>query len=158
MKSISSSHFWFLLSSKGGSIQSELVKQISLWRFLPTNSTKDEQLSNNLLNEISIKIGYSLWNLFPRLSLHLFIFTLISHSVYKPFPTYKQICSRRLWMFFGKSMENHPKNVGIITEKRWKVVAKGEIARVEQFLLLSQFFQKTICCRGVRKRLCERKG
>ena len=30
---------------------------------------------------------------------------------------------------------------------------KGEIARFEQFLLLSLCFQKAVCCRGVRKRL-----
>ena len=30
---------------------------------------------------------------------------------------------------------------------------KGEIARFEQFLLLSLCFQKACCCRGVRKHL-----
>ena len=38
------------------------------------------------------------------------------------------------------------------------IVAKGEIARFEQFLLLSLCFQKADCCRGVRKRLYEGKG
>ena len=38
------------------------------------------------------------------------------------------------------------------------IVAKGEIARFEQFLLLSLCFQKAVCCRGVRKRLYERKS
>ena len=32
-------------------------------------------------------------------------------------------------------------------------MAKGEIVRFEQFLLLSICFQNTVCCRGVRKRL-----
>ena len=32
------------------------------------------------------------------------------------------------------------------------IVAKGEIARFEQFLLLSLCFQKAVCCKGFRKR------
>ena len=31
-------------------------------------------------------------------------------------------------------------------------MSKGEIARIEQFLLLSQCFQKAVCCRGVYMR------
>ena len=41
------------------------------------------------------------------------------------------------------------------------IVAKGEIAHLEQFLLLSLCFQRAACCRGcrgVRKRLYEGKG
>ena len=38
------------------------------------------------------------------------------------------------------------------------IVAKGEIARFEQFLLLILCFQKAVCCRGVRKSLYEGKG
>ena len=38
------------------------------------------------------------------------------------------------------------------------MVAKAEIARFVQFLLLSLCFQKAFCCRGVRKRLYEGKG
>ena len=38
------------------------------------------------------------------------------------------------------------------------IVSKGEIARFEQFLLLSLYFQKAACYRGVRKRLYEGKG
>ena len=34
-------------------------------------------------------------------------------------------------------------------------MAKGEIARFEQFLVLLLCFQKAVCCRGVRKRLYE---
>ena len=33
------------------------------------------------------------------------------------------------------------------------IMAKGEIACFDQFLLLSLCFQKAVCCRGVRKRL-----
>ena len=39
--------------------------------------------------------------------------------------------------------------------KSGKLVAKGEIACFEQFLLLALCFQKAVCCRGVRKRLYE---
>ena len=35
------------------------------------------------------------------------------------------------------------------------IVAKGETARSEQFLLLSLCFQKAVFCRDVRKRLYE---
>ena len=38
------------------------------------------------------------------------------------------------------------------------IVAKGEIARIVQFLLLSLCFQKFVCCRGFSKRLYEGKG
>ena len=37
-------------------------------------------------------------------------------------------------------------------------MAKGEIARFVQFLLLSLCFQKAVGCRGVRKRLYDGKG
>ena len=46
-------------------------------------------------------------------------------------------------------------NIGLKVED---IVAKGEIARFEQFLLLSLCFQKVVCCRGVKKRLYEGKG
>ena len=38
------------------------------------------------------------------------------------------------------------------------IMAKGEIARFEQLLLLSLCFQKDVCCRGFRKCLYEGKG
>ena len=38
------------------------------------------------------------------------------------------------------------------------IVSKAEIARFEQFLLLSLCFQKAVCCIGVRKHLYEGKG
>ena len=37
-------------------------------------------------------------------------------------------------------------------------MAKGEITRFKQFLLLSLCLQKAVCCRGIRKRLCGGKG
>ena len=38
------------------------------------------------------------------------------------------------------------------------IVAKGEIACCEHFLLLTLCFQKAVCCRGFRKRLYEGNG
>ena len=46
-------------------------------------------------------------------------------------------------------------NLGLKVEN---IVAKGEIARFEQFLLLSLCFQKAVCCIGVTKPLYEGKG
>ena len=42
--------------------------------------------------------------------------------------------------------------------KMENIVAKGEIARFVQFLLLSLCFQIAVCCRGVGKRPYEGKG
>ena len=42
--------------------------------------------------------------------------------------------------------------------KMENIVAKGEIACFEQFLLFSLCFQKAVCCRGARKRLYEGNG
>ena len=38
------------------------------------------------------------------------------------------------------------------------IMARGEIAHFEQFLLLSQCFQKAVGCKGVRKCLYEGNG
>ena len=48
--------------------------------------------------------------------------------------------------------------MGNLSLKVENIVAKGEIARFEQFLLFSLCFQNAVCCRGVRKRLFEGKG
>ena len=45
-----------------------------------------------------------------------------------------------------------------MTKSEKNIVAKGEIARFEQFLLLTQCFQRAVRYRGVRKRLYEGKG
>ena len=45
-----------------------------------------------------------------------------------------------------------------LLQKVENIVAKGEIARFEQFLLLSLCFQKAVCCRGFKMRLYEGKG
>ena len=40
-----------------------------------------------------------------------------------------------------------------IPEKVENIVAKGEIARFEQFLFLSQLFQKVVSCKCLQMRL-----
>ena len=70
----------------------------------------------------------------------------------------RQFCSRRLWTYFVTKIEylyNFMDNLWLKVEN---IVSKGDIARIEQFLLLSLCFQKAVCCRGVRKRLYEGKG
>ena len=69
----------------------------------------------------------------------------------------RQFCSRRLWTYFVKKwkISNWMDNLWLKVEN---IVAKGEIACFEQFLLLSLCFQKAFCCRGVRKHLNEGKS
>ena len=69
----------------------------------------------------------------------------------------RQFCSRRLRTYFVKNRKfyNWMDNLWLKVEN---IVAKGEIAHFDQFLLLSLCFQKAVCCRGVRKRLYEGKG
>ena len=68
-----------------------------------------------------------------------------------------QFCSR--WLnIFCKKIENLYNWMDNLCIKVQNIVAKGEIARFEQFLLLSVCFQKVVCCRGTRKRLYEGKG
>ena len=70
----------------------------------------------------------------------------------------RQVCSRRLWTCFFQKIENLFNWMDNLCLKVENIVAKGEIACFEQFLLLSLCFQKAVCCRGVRKRLYEGKG
>ena len=71
-----------------------------------------------------------------------------------PFP-HTTILQQTTLNIFCQKMENLFELNGLKVEN---IVAKGEIAHFEQFLLLSLCFQKAICCRGVRKRLYEGKG
>ena len=59
---------------------------------------------------------------------------------------------------FCQNIENLYKWMDNLWLKVENIVAKGEIACFEQFLLLSLRFQKAVCCRGVRKCLYEGKG
>ena len=51
---------------------------------------------------------------------------------------------------FCQNIENLYNWMDNLWLKAENIVAKGEIARFEQFLYLSLCFQKTVCCRGVR--------
>ena len=46
----------------------------------------------------------------------------------------------------------------LLLNKVENIVAKGEIAHLEQFLRLLPYFQKAVCCRGIIKCLYEGKG
>ena len=69
----------------------------------------------------------------------------------------RQFCSRRL-NIFCQNIENLRNWMDNLWQKVENIVAKGEIARFVQFLLLSLCFQKAVCCRGVRRHLYEGKG
>ena len=49
-------------------------------------------------------------------------------------------------------------NDGIFTEKKFKIVAKEEIAWFEQYLLFVKIFSIVVYCRGIRKSLYIGKG
>ena len=75
----------------------------------------------------------------------------------KPFPSYRHKIPTPLQQAaFGKHSDKR-RNCSK-QAKVENIVAKGEIARSEQFFLLSFSFQKAICCRDVGKRLYEGKG
>ena len=69
-----------------------------------------------------------------------------------PFP-HTTILQQTTLNIFCRKMENVYNWIDNLWLKVENIVAKGEIACFEQFLLLSLCFQKAICCRGVRKRL-----
>ena len=71
-----------------------------------------------------------------------------------PFP-HTTILQQTTLNIFCQEIENLYNWMDNLWLKVENIVAKGEIARFEQFLLLSLCFQK---CRGVRKRLYEGKG
>ena len=72
-----------------------------------------------------------------------------------PFP-HTTILQQTTFNIFCQKIENLYNWMNYLWLKVENIVAKGEIARFEQFLLLSLCFQKAVCCRGVRKRLRER--
>ena len=72
----------------------------------------------------------------------IILFGLERVALLTPLSYIWQICSRRHWKHLLQTWKIS-RNIGIITEKKLKnIVSKGEIARLEQFLLLSQYFQK----------------
>ena len=84
------------------------------------------------------------------------LFPIAVSPLFNPFP-HTTILQQMTLNIFCQKM----KNLYNWMDKWLKVeniVAKGEIARFEQFLLLSLCFQKAVCCKGVRKRLHKGKG
>ena len=70
-------------------------------------------------------------------------YTFFVINSFKPFPTYNKSTGDDFENFYAKLWTISIDEV-IITEKSWKhCVAKEENARFEQFLLLSQNFQKS---------------
>ena len=74
-----------------------------------------------------------------------------------PFP-HTTILQQTTLNVFCQNIENLRSWMDNLWQKVENIVAKGEIARFVQFLLLTLCFQKAICWRGVRKRLYEGKG
>ena len=71
----------------------------------------------------------------------------------------QQFCSRRLWTYLKcQKIENLYNWMDNLWLKVENIVEKEEIARFEQFLLLSLCFHKAVCCGGVSKSLYEGKG
>ena len=85
----------------------------------------------------------------------LFPYTLI--MIFNPFP-HTTILLQTTLNIFCQKIENLYNWMDNLWPKVENIVAKGEIARSEQFLLLSLCFQKAVCCRGIRKHLYEGKG
>ena len=74
-----------------------------------------------------------------------------------PFP-HTTILQQTTLNVFCQNIENLHNWMDNLWQKVENIVAKGEIARFVQFLLLSLCFQKSVYFRGVRKRLYEGKG
>ena len=72
-----------------------------------------------------------------------------------PHPTNMQQTTLNIFCQNIENLFNWMDNLRLKVEN---IVAKGEIARFVQFLLLSLCFQKAVCCRGIRKCLYEGKG
>ena len=82
---------------------------------------------------------------------------MLLHISFNPFP-HTTILQQTTLNIFCQTIENFFYWMDDPWLKVENIVAKGEIARIEQFLLLLLCFQKAVCCRGVRKRLYEGKG
>ena len=80
-----------------------------------------------------------------------------SQNHLNPFP-HTTILQQTTLNIFCQKIENLYNWMDKLWLKVENIVAKGEIARFEQFLLLSLCFQKAVCCKGVKKHLYEEKG
>ena len=122
-------------------------------------SLKNTHANVSMNNSLYIKVSLN-WR---KNNIHFFNYVYwqthqFSRSVFiiKPFP-HTAILQQTLNVFCQK-IENLHTWMDNLCQKVGNIVAKGELARFVQFLLLSLCFQKDICCRGVRKRLYEGKG
>ena len=73
-------------------------------------------------------------------------------AILDPFPN-TTILQQTTFNIFCQKIENLYNWIDNLWLKQENIVAKGEIACFEQFLLLSLCFQKVVCCRGVRKHI-----
>ena len=80
------------------------------------------------------------------------MFLSASHN---PFPLIQctTILQQTTFNIFCQKIEDLYNCMDNLRLKVENIVANGEIAHFEQFLLLSLCFQKAVCCRGIRKRL-----
>ena len=81
----------------------------------------------------------------------------MTEKLFNPFP-HTTILQQTTLNMFCQKVENLYNWMDNLWRKVENIVAKGEIACFEQFLLLSLCFPKGVWCRGVRKLLYERKG
>ena len=74
-----------------------------------------------------------------------------------PFP-HTTILQQTTLKVFCQKIENLYNWIDNLSLKMENIVAKGEIARFEQFILLTLCFKKAVCCRGIRKHIYEGKA
>ena len=111
--------------------------------------------SNNILKcpKCTVVLFYVWRWLHTVMILKLSIFSML----FNPFP-HTTILQQTTLNVFCQNIDNLHNWMDNLWQKVENIVAKGEIARSVQVLLLLLCFQKAVCCRGVRKRLYEGKG
>ena len=82
---------------------------------------------------------------------------LVGQVIFNPFP-HTTILQQTTLNIFRQKIENLNNWVDNLWLKEENIVAKGEIARFDKFLLFSLCFQNNVCFRGVRKLLYEGMG
>ena len=112
-----------------------------------------------LLCSVECKSETFPWNRWNLTSLEQNILSIVGKReiALNPFP-HTTILQQTTLNIFCQIMENLYNSMDNLWLKVENIVTKGEIARFVQFLLLLLYFQKAVCCRGVRKRLYEGKG
>ena len=102
---------------------------------------------------------FSSWAIFPFVRIQNLYAADASNYMWErvnPFP-HTTILQQTTLNVFCQNIENLYNWMDNLWPKVKNIVAKGEIARFVQFLLLSLCFKKAVCSRGVRKRLYEEK-